>query len=130
MFWSGAMRCPKCRSDMRTLEIDGIEIDRCERCQGLWFDAGEVERLRSRNAAQTIDTGDASSGRAWDRIESYRCPRCGGSMAAVVDATQRHIRYETCTHCHGSYFDAGEFADLATLSLGDLFRRFGAARRG
>ncbi|MFT6005212.1 MAG: hypothetical protein ACI9SX_000168 [Pseudoalteromonas tetraodonis] len=29
LYFSGAMRCPKCRSDMQQVTIDGIEVDRC-----------------------------------------------------------------------------------------------------
>jgi PAT family beta-lactamase induction signal transducer AmpG len=128
-YFSGAMRCPKCRSDMELLEIEGVEIDRCTSCHGLWFDAGEVEKLRNKELAAAIDIGDAASGKAHDTLEQYRCPRCGGRMEAMVDPRQRHICYEECVACHGSYFDAGEFADLATLSLSDLFKRLAAPRR-
>ena len=58
-FWSGAMRCPKCRADMEQVEYEGTEIDRCNICKGMWFDAGEIEALRDKKAAAAIDTGDA-----------------------------------------------------------------------
>jgi PAT family beta-lactamase induction signal transducer AmpG len=124
VFFSGAMRCPKCRSDMQQLDVDGTIIDRCERCLGMWFDAGEMEALRDKESAKAIDTGSARKGKIFDRIEDYRCPRCGGRMTRVVDEQQRHIRYETCNDCSGSYFDAGEFRDLSQLTLSDVFKRF------
>ena len=128
MFFSGAMRCPKCRSDMQQLDVEGTIVDRCDRCQGIWFDAGEMETLRDRKLAEAIDTGPAERGRIFDSIGQYRCPRCGGVMARVVDEQQRHIGYETCTGCGGSYFDAGEFRDLSQLTLSDLFKRFADLR--
>jgi PAT family beta-lactamase induction signal transducer AmpG len=124
MYWSGAMRCPKCRADMELLTIDGVEIDRCSSCQGLWFDPGEVEKLRSRKVAAAIDIGDPVAGSVCNTNDRYRCPRCGGKMLRMTDAKQKHIWYEECAACHGSYFDAGEFRDLATLSVSDLFKRF------
>jgi PAT family beta-lactamase induction signal transducer AmpG len=129
MYWSGAMRCPKCRSDMESLDIDGIEIDRCTECHGLWFDPGEMEMLRNRKAATAIDIGDPGRGKVQNTIDRYRCPRCGGSMARMVDPTQTHIWYEQCGSCHGSYFDAGEFSDLATVSISDIFKRFTTPER-
>jgi len=45
-------------------------------------------------------------------------------MTRIVDEQQRHIGYETCTDCNGSYFDAGEFRDLSQLTLSDVFKRF------
>ena len=124
MFFSGAMRCPKCRSDMLQLDVDGTVIDRCNRCHGIWFDAGEMEALRDKDIAKAVDTGSARQGKIFDRIEDYRCPRCGGHMTRVVDEQQRHIGYETCDDCSGSYFDAGEFRDLSQLTLSDVFKRF------
>jgi len=124
MFFSGAMRCPKCRSDMQQLDVDGTVIDRCNRCHGIWFDAGEMEAMRDKDIAKAVDTGSARQGKIFDRIEDYRCPRCGGHMTRVVDEQQQHIGYETCNDCSGSYFDAGEFRDLSQLTLSDFFKRF------
>ena len=47
-----------------------------------------------------------------------------GKCCARRTQDKTHIWYEECEACHGSYFDAGEFTDLATLSLSDLFKRF------
>ncbi len=129
MYWSGAMRCPKCRADMEQIKIDGVEIDRCSSCQGLWFDLGELERLRDSKTAKAIDIGDPAGGKLQNAIDRYACPRCGGSMIRMVDPQQSHIWYEQCGSCHGSYFDAGEFADLATFNVSDILRRFTTSER-
>jgi PAT family beta-lactamase induction signal transducer AmpG len=130
VFFSGAMRCPKCRSDMLQLDVDGIVVDRCDRCQGIWFDKGEMEALRDKELAEAIDTGSAKRGPIFNNIDEYRCPRCGGVMTRVVDEQQRHIAYETCTDCGGSYFDAGEFRDISQLTLSDVFKRRADVRPG
>lgn len=124
VFWSGAMRCPKCRADMELLNVEGVQVDRCSSCQGLWFDNGELEQLRDRRVGAELDIGDAKTGKANDTVKNYHCPRCGGDMLRRVDPQQRHIGYEQCGDCEGTYFDAGEFSDLTTLSLRDLFKRF------
>jgi Zn-finger nucleic acid-binding protein len=124
VFWSGAMRCPKCRSDMVMIDVQGTEVDRCENCNGLWFDAGEVEALRSKETAAIIDTGSVRQGKEFNAVDDYRCPRCGGEMCRRVDEQQRHIRYESCVGCGGSFFDAVEFLDLSQLTLSDFFKRW------
>jgi PAT family beta-lactamase induction signal transducer AmpG len=121
-FRSGAMRCPKCRSDMEQVEYEGTEVDRCETCKGIWFDAGEIELLRNKRAAAAIDTGDAKVGKKSNALDHYPCPRCSGSMVRVVDPQQHHIWFEVCGSCHGSFLDAGELRDLSTVSLADYFR--------
>ena len=123
MYFSGAMRCPKCRADMEQITIDGTEIDRCSSCHGLWFDAGELGKVRTREAAAVLDIGDVATGKEQNRIENYRCPRCAGPMHRLVDPEQPHIWFEQCGSCHGSFFDAGELTDLATVSVSDFFKR-------
>ena len=39
------IKCPKCRADMRTYERNGITIDQCEECRGIFLDRGELEQL-------------------------------------------------------------------------------------
>ena len=128
-FWSGAMRCPKCRSDMEQIVYEGTEIDRCTTCEGLWFDAGEIEALRGKEAAAALDTGSAAVGRKSNALDSYQCPRCSGAMVRVVDARQPHVWFETCSSCKGSFLDAGELRDLATVSLADFFKDLVAPER-
>lgn len=128
-FWSGAMRCPKCRADMEQLEFEGTEVDRCTICKGIWFDAGEIEVMRDKEAAIAIDTGDASAGKQSKLIDRYQCPRCSGSMVRVVDPQQRHIWYETCGSCYGSFLDAGELLDLSEVSITDFFKDLATPER-
>ena len=129
IFWSGAMRCPKCRADMEQIDYEGTEIDRCTICSGIWFDTGEIDVLRDMKAATTIDTGNAKKGKQSNAIDSYQCPRCSGAMVRVVDPKQTHIWYETCSSCHGSYLDAGELRDLSNVSISDFFKSFAAPER-
>jgi len=106
------MICPKCETDMETIEFEGVEVDRCKNCKGIWFDAGEERLMLGADAVNAIDTGDASVGREKNKISNYRCPRCDGGMLRRVDPKQSQIRYEECTSCRGTFFDAGEFTDL------------------
>lgn len=39
------MKCPKCGSDLHTIQLKGLDVDRCPNCNGTWFDAGEMEQL-------------------------------------------------------------------------------------
>jgi uncharacterized C2H2 Zn-finger protein len=48
------MKCPRCGADLRVEHYSGIEVERCPECDGLWFDAGEAERLVEMNASKGI----------------------------------------------------------------------------
>jgi len=39
------MKCPKCGYDLITSDWQGVSIDQCPNCHGIWFDAGEAESL-------------------------------------------------------------------------------------
>jgi hypothetical protein len=39
------MTCPKCRSAMRSYERNGVTVDQCTECRGIFLDRGELERL-------------------------------------------------------------------------------------
>ena len=129
IFWSGAMRCPKCRADMEQVDYEGTEIDRCTICNGIWFDAGEIEVLKDKQAAAAIDIGDVAVGKQSNDTDGYQCPRCSGAMVKVVDPRQTHIWYETCSSCKGSYLDAGELRDLSSLTISDIFKSIAAPER-
>jgi hypothetical protein len=40
-----ALTCPKCGGTMRSYERNGIVIDQCADCRGVFLDRGELERL-------------------------------------------------------------------------------------
>lgn len=44
------MTCPKCGGAMRTHARNGVVIDQCRDCHGLFLDAGEFERLMAAEA--------------------------------------------------------------------------------
>lgn len=39
------MNCPKCESEMRSYERNGVTVDQCTSCRGIFLDRGELERL-------------------------------------------------------------------------------------
>nr|WP_269134464.1 zf-TFIIB domain-containing protein [Spiractinospora alimapuensis] len=41
------MTCPKCQGLMQTFDRQGVHIDRCQSCGGVFLDRGELEQLVS-----------------------------------------------------------------------------------
>lgn len=48
------MKCPKCGKNMIEIDMEGILIDKCESCQGIYFDAGELELLLDSKKSQGV----------------------------------------------------------------------------
>ncbi|WP_026310734.1 TFIIB-type zinc ribbon-containing protein [Parafrankia elaeagni] len=39
------MVCPKCHGAMRTYNRNGVQIEQCDNCRGIFLDYGELEAL-------------------------------------------------------------------------------------
>ena len=44
--------CPSCRVDLVMSERQGVEIDYCPQCRGVWLDRGELDKILERSAAE------------------------------------------------------------------------------
>ena len=43
------MKCPKCGSDLNEVSLEGVMVDRCVGCEGVFLDRGELEILLRAN---------------------------------------------------------------------------------
>jgi Zn-finger nucleic acid-binding protein len=64
------MLCPVCKVELRMADRQGIEIDYCQQCRGVWLDRGELDKLIERS---TDD--DGRTGRSGDRSPGGFDPR-------------------------------------------------------
>jgi Zn-finger nucleic acid-binding protein len=115
------MKCPKCQSDFESVVFDGIDVDRCSGCNGLWFDMLEKDDLLKIEGSESIDLGNDQVDPKYNEMRDIECPRCGQTMIPMVDKDQFHIKYESCPACYGTYFDAGEFRDLKDYTVAERF---------
>ncbi len=42
---AGTFTCPKCRGTMRTYDRNGIHVEQCTQCRGVFLDFGELDAL-------------------------------------------------------------------------------------
>jgi Zn-finger nucleic acid-binding protein len=45
------VNCPQCNVSLTVTERQGVEIDYCPQCRGVWLDRGELDKLIERSAA-------------------------------------------------------------------------------
>ncbi len=60
------MKCPSCTNvNLNLAERQGVEIDYCPECRGIWLDRGELDKIIERSYGQGIQppspTGKSSS---------------------------------------------------------------------
>ena len=47
---AAGMPCPVCKVPLLMSERQGVEIDYCPQCRGVWLDRGELDKIIERNA--------------------------------------------------------------------------------
>jgi Zn-finger nucleic acid-binding protein len=101
--------CVKCNSILDRATFQGLEVDLCPRCGGLWLDRGEIARAAKLPEAELTRLRRllrGASGPPPVPTESKApCPACDGKLAEVL-LGQVHIDY--CGTCHGIFLDRGE----------------------
>ena len=66
------MNCPACNiTDLLITERQGIEIDYCPKCRGVWLDRGELDKIieRSSDVSQGLGAENQSPYSSQDRTE-------------------------------------------------------------
>ena len=51
------MKCPRCQVDLTISDRQGVEIDFCPQCRGVWLDRGELDKVIER-ASRYVDRDD------------------------------------------------------------------------
>jgi len=46
------MKCPVCNIELKMTEREGVEIDYCPQCRGVWLDRGELDKIIERSASR------------------------------------------------------------------------------
>lgn len=59
------MQCPVCHVELNMMDRQGIEIDYCPKCRGVWLDRGELDKLVER-ASAGVATAPAHPGHDQD----------------------------------------------------------------
>ena len=47
-----SMLCPVCKVTLTMADRQGVEIDYCPQCRGVWLDRGELDKIIERSAAE------------------------------------------------------------------------------
>ena len=56
------MNCPKCNIALSMSYRQGVEIDFCPQCRGVWLDRGELDKIIERTTAVVIPAASRSAG--------------------------------------------------------------------
>jgi uncharacterized protein len=105
------MNCPVCRVDMIVVEYEGIELDHCVKCGGVWFDRNELEYMLERAALRVEDLHIKAAPRtvvAAAHEKPRRCPLCRKPMKKLAVGGADPLILDRCERHGGYWFDRGE----------------------
>lgn len=107
MLSSHNMKCPVCSALLHRSTVEGIELDLCKHCQGIWFDRFELQKL-SATEFEEIPVFDVeiSNQPKLDR----RCPKDQFHFMRHFFSKNIRVTIETCPKCAGIWLDPGEFS--------------------
>src|SRR5579864_1597736 len=106
------MKCPNCDCDLVQTKRDGVEMEVCPSCQGMWVTRQELNALED----EVFDFGDDEKGSLMlDSNRSTReCPQCVKPMR-TFEYRFYELELDFCEDQHGFWLDAGE--DKRVLEL-------------
>ena len=107
------MKCPRDGTALAKVNLLNLELDKCHKCDGVWFDNGELERLRDakiENAEEILEQKYGDPEFEEGTVENYmRCPRCVDARLLRQGYTYVNPVYiDRCEKCHGIWIDDGE----------------------
>lgn len=128
------LTCPKCHGTMRTYERNGVHVDQCSDCRGIFLDRGELDRLiDAENAwhgggAATAGRSHEPSGQQrsdYERSEYQRSEHSGSQQGASSGAGLGGVVGEVLRQVQGakssSHSSSSHGRRKKESFLGDLF---------
>lgn len=82
------MLCPVCRIDLHMSDRQGIEIDYCPRCRGVWLDRGELDKIVERSTQMEAPAQPAAGSQY--RLPERTVERGYGNADLRPDDHRRH----------------------------------------
>lgn len=98
------MNCPRCKAKLKREQYEGIEVDRCPDCGGMWLDYLELDQLED----IVLDEDEVKGTMIFSsRTSEISCPKCGGPMKAF-NYRLYDLELDFCEKLHGFWLDRGE----------------------
>lgn len=103
------MNCPKCAIALTPKRLKGrqTEVDFCTKCQGIWFDDGELSSAIGVPARSLAAPANA-------RKSAMMCPRCATPLVIFPYPSTMTV-IDGCRTCRGVWLDGGEFQELSKV---------------
>jgi len=96
--------CPACSNPLQVRQAQGVTIEQCPRCRGMWFDRNEFEQLLPEAARGLRVHGKTQP-------STRPCPN-DREMLATLIYPQTFVEVEVCPVCDGLWLDKAEVNEI------------------
>lgn len=101
--------CKRCDTDMQTVFYEGVAIQLCMSCKGVYLTRRRLEIIKdSREIEIAKDTPKPRKGPEVPRC----CPNCQDIMKKAKYGKIRPTMIDYCETCNGIWLDKGELASI------------------
>jgi Zn-finger nucleic acid-binding protein len=100
--------CVVCDVGMVTRDVDGVEVDLCPACHGLWLDKDEVQALAAKDSDALAELREQMEREAIPSgapLVERPCPACRGKLT-IAALSAVHVRH--CSTCDGIFLERNE----------------------
>ena len=94
------MKCPNCNETLVMADRQGIEIDYCPKCRGVWLDKGELDKIIERTADYQGPQGDQ-----YQQPPQQPYPPQGGQYKDPYYKHDPHYKHKKKKGFLGDFFD-------------------------
>ncbi|MGW3358381.1 TFIIB-type zinc ribbon-containing protein [Streptomyces bungoensis] len=86
------MKCPKCHAEMHTYNRNGVQIEQCSGCRGIFLDYGELEALTRLESQWTQPMPPPPAPQAYPAppAPAWGAPHGGGHHGGHYGGHHRH----------------------------------------
>lgn len=109
-----SQKCPRCSNTLEIIDIDGIKIDRCGSCCGIFLDETELGQIKDRGCAsiESLASGGKLPAGRISEGEKINCVRCSSAMQTVNFSYTSGIMIDHCPACNSVWLDNGELGKI------------------
>jgi len=108
------MECPRCHSPLIVVEYDDVELDFCTKCEGLWFDSGEMQLVAAKAGRDAEACASMAPARTSEK--TLKCPLCHKAMNKRFLGIGEPVVADVCPACDGLWLDKGELEQVLSQS--------------
>jgi len=117
------MNCPRCKTDLKNIVYEGVNIDTCESCEGEWLDAGEIsDIIKAKEVVFSSDAIEKVEGvkKSIEVLESepndrLMCPKCSIPMKRLNYSYSTGVIIDRCSTCSGIWLDKDELEHVQII---------------